>query len=65
MKNKITETSEKELQKLLAEKREALRTFFFAVSGSKIKDTKHAHNLKKDIARILTILNKQKVETVK
>ena len=64
MKNKIILTEEKDLQKLLAEKREALRSFTFNISGSKITNTKTAKTLKKDIARILTILNKGKV-TVK
>lgn len=46
--------SEIDLEKLLSEKREALRVFRFGVSGSKIKNVKEGANLKKDAARILT-----------
>lgn len=62
MKHKITTTDEKELQKLLSEKREALRGFKFSVAGGKTKDVKIAHNLKKEIARILTKLNEAKAK---
>lgn len=65
MKNKIVTTDEKELQKLLNEKREALRSFIFNAKSSKITNTKLAKNLKKDIARILTILNKNKAVAIK
>jgi ribosomal protein L29 len=49
-----------ELAKLLADKREALRTFRFAVAGSKSKNVKEGATLKKDIARILTALRANK-----
>jgi ribosomal protein L29 len=47
-----TETTE-ELQKLLAEKREALREFRFSMRGSRIRNTKVGARFRKDIARIL------------
>ena len=50
--------SEAELTKLLAEKREALRAFRFDMKGSRTRDTQLGANLKKDIARILTLLHK-------
>lgn len=49
---------EGELKQMLTEKREALRTFRFAMSGSKTKNLKEGANLKKEIAQIMTLLNK-------
>lgn len=46
------------LLKELAEKREVARKFRFGVAGSKTRDVKEARNAKKDIARIMTELNK-------
>jgi ribosomal protein L29 len=57
MKELIKKT-EKELKALLVEKKEALRAFRFAMSGSKTKNLKEGFNLKKEIAQIMTILNK-------
>ncbi len=48
-----------ELKTLLAEKRLALRNFRFAVSGSNVRNVKEGNVLKKDVARILTLLNKK------
>jgi ribosomal protein L29 len=47
---------EKELKKLLAEKREALRDFRFSMKGSRVRNTKEGSLLRKDIARILGVL---------
>jgi ribosomal protein L29 len=58
MKELINKT-EKELKNLLKEKREALRVFRFALSGGKTKNFKEGMLLKKEIARIMTIINKQ------
>lgn len=57
MKELINKT-EKELAVLLKEKKEALRVFRFALAGGKVKNLKEGQNLKKDIARIMTLLNK-------
>jgi len=46
-----------ELKEMLKAKQEALRVFRFAMSGSKTKNLKEGNNLKKDIARINTLLN--------
>lgn len=46
-----------ELENTLTEKREALRKFRFGISGSKIKNTKEGKNLRKEIARILTVIS--------
>ncbi len=45
-----------DLTKMLSEKREALRLFRFGTSGSKTKNVKEGRELKKDIARIMTVL---------
>lgn len=49
-----------DLNKELGEKRETLRKFRFDVSGSKIKNVKEALALRKQIARILTLLGARK-----
>ena len=55
----LIKKSANELKSLLSEKRLALRNFRFAVSGSNVRNVKEGNGLKKDIARILTILNKK------
>lgn len=52
----IKEKNDKDLMKLLEEKRVALREFRFGVAGSRARNTKEGRNDKKDIARILTEL---------
>ena len=55
---------EKELKKLLAEKREALREFRFNMKGSRVRNTKEGSVIRKEIARILQALDtKQVAET--
>jgi ribosomal protein L29 len=49
--------SEKELEKILSEKKVALRNFRFGISGSNARNVKEGIGLRKDIARIQTILN--------
>ncbi len=51
----IRSKDEKELTKLLAEKREALREFRFTMKGSRIRNTKEGSVLRKEIARILGV----------
>ena len=63
MKKEFIKKTTKELEVLLSEKRLALRAFRFAVSGSNIRNVKEGIALRKDIARILTILNKLNKET--
>ncbi len=53
----LKKTSDKDLSKELANKRQAVGSFRFGVAGSKGKDVKEGKNLKKDIARILTEIN--------
>ncbi|MCX6703719.1 MAG: 50S ribosomal protein L29 [Candidatus Zambryskibacteria bacterium] len=57
MKDFINKT-EKELKSMLGEKRVALRNFRFSIAGSNIKNVKEGYVLRKDIARILTLLTR-------
>ena len=52
--------TEKELKALLIEKGKALRSFRFAIAGSKVRNVKEGSVFRKDIARIKTLLNAQK-----
>ena len=49
--------TKKELLKLLAEKKTALQSFRLGNSGSKTKNVKEGRNIRKDIARILTVVD--------
>jgi len=49
-----------ELQKSLTDKRVVLRDFRFGVAGSRTKNVKEGKMARKDIARIMTELNKHK-----
>jgi len=56
---KITELRQKsksELQKLLQDSREKLRQLRFDLASGKVKNFREIRELKKDIARILTLL---------
>ncbi len=52
----LKQKSDQDLKKLLVEKRGNLRDFYFSVAGGKVTNVKAARNLRKDIARIFTIL---------
>lgn len=54
-----------ELNKELSEKVDALNTFKFGTSSSKVKNVKAGKNLRKEIAQILTILNEVKANNTK
>lgn len=51
--------SDKELQKELREKREAVREYRFAITGTQETKPHEVQKMRKDIARILTELNKR------
>ena len=62
---KITEIhqkSEKEFQAVLLEKREKLRSLKFDLSSGKVKNVREIRGLKKDIAKILTVMNLKRRE---
>lgn len=46
--------SVEDMQKEIAEKREALRNFRFGSAGSRSRNTREGRGLRKDIARLLT-----------
>ena len=55
----FADKDKKELTKLLADKRDALRAFRFAMSGGKTKNVREGRALRKDIARLLTKTGKE------
>ncbi len=62
---KISELREKkipELEKLLSEKRKKFQDVKFNLSSGRVKNTTQMRQLKKEIARILTILNEGNYE---
>ena len=50
---------QRELGKLLKERKEALSTFRFHLAGSKVRNLKEGRAIRKDIARIMTELNRK------
>jgi len=53
----LKQKTETELQKLLQDSREKLRTIRFNLASAKVKNVREIPQLRKDIARILTVLN--------
>ena len=49
-----------DMAKLVADKRESLRVFRFGAAGAKSKNVKEGKGIRKDIARILTVMNSKK-----
>ena len=58
----IREKNDKDLAKLLLEKRVLLRNFRFGIAGSRTRDVKEGKNARRDVARILTELKSRKSE---
>lgn len=59
-KENLKGTTREELEKKLALVREDLRALHFKTEGSKSKNVKEESNIKKQIARILTEINRLK-----
>lgn len=55
----LRQKSKSELQRMLADFREKLREMRFNLVSGKVKNIREVRELKKDIARILTILNEK------
>jgi len=53
----LIKKSEKELHKTLDESREKLRQLNFDLASGKVKNVREIRRIKRDIARILTIIN--------
>ncbi len=61
--SKIKELREKnveELKKLLTEKKEIVRKLRFEIASKQIKNVKDLKNNRKEVARILTLINESK-----
>lgn len=56
----IREKNEKELVGLLGEKRELVRKLRFDIVSKQVKNNREHRNSKRDIAKILTVLNNEK-----
>jgi large subunit ribosomal protein L29 len=56
----LRQKSEKEIGQMLRALREKARQLRFDLSAGKVKNIKELSEVKKDIARILTILNEKK-----
>ncbi len=54
-----------ELQKMVADKREALRTFRFEGAGSRSRNVRGGRTLRKEIAQILTELRARELDSSK
>ena len=54
--NELKQKSKEELQKTLEDDREKLRQLRFDLSAGKVKNVREIRNVKKEIARILTLL---------
>ena len=52
----LRKKTKKELNQVLREKREKLRQLRFNLASGKVKNVKEIHMVKKDIARILTLM---------
>ena len=57
----IREKSRGEIKKLLEEKRELTRKLRFDIASKQTKNHRKHRKVKKDVARLLTILNEKKV----
>ncbi len=57
---KIAEKPQKELIKLLAEKKDALQVFKLGNTKSKTKNVKAGRGIRKEIAQIMTIIDSAK-----
>ncbi len=55
----IRKKGKEDCLKLLLEKKKKLNDVCFSAEGSKSKNTKEAFNIKKDIARIKTVLKEE------
>ena len=52
----IANKTSADLAKLVADKQEALRVFRFGTTGAKAKNVKESRTIRRDIARILTVM---------
>ena len=55
----LRQKSKEELQRFLQEKREKLRILRFDLASGKVKNVREIREIKKDIARIITLLKEK------
>ncbi len=55
--SELKDKNEKDLAKTLIEKEEGLKNFRFGIAGSKVRNVREGRGLRKDIARIKTLLS--------
>ena len=55
--SEIRQKPKKELESMLLEKRERLRNLRFDLASGKVKNVREIRELKKEIARVLSLLN--------
>lgn len=61
----LLKKSDKDLRNLLCDEREKVRELRFKISGGQYKDVKEMGRRKKDIARVLTVINGRRLGSVK
>ncbi len=57
MAKELQKKTQDDLIKDLSARRESLKTFRFAVEGSKTRNVREGRNLRKEISRVLTEMN--------
>lgn len=57
----LQKKNEQDLAKIIVEKQEGIRTFRFALSGSKTRNVREGRALRKDVARLKTELNSRTI----
>ena len=61
----IKKMSNEDIQKEIADKRTALRTFRFEGAGGRTRNVREGRTLRKEIARLLTELNARRIASQK
>ena len=57
----FTKQDVEELQKLIADRREALRVFRFGGAGSRTRNVREGRTLRREVAQMLTELRKRQI----
>ncbi|RJQ14599.1 50S ribosomal protein L29 [Candidatus Parcubacteria bacterium] len=55
----LKEKTKQELQELLSERRKKIRELKFGLASGKVKNVRELHVMRRDIARIFTLINTQ------
>jgi len=60
-KNELNKETPESLQKMITDKREAMRVFRFEGEGSRRRNVREARNLRREIARVMTEQSARKI----